>query len=98
MKSNKGNLIPIIISILLIIFFLFSINKVNEKSSAESHLILIDAINKAVVQCYAIEGYFPPDIEYLEENYGLIINHDKYIVSYNVFASNIMPNIDVFIR
>lgn len=98
MKNNKGNLISVVLSILLIIFLLVGTNKIHEKSSEESYLILKDAINRTAVQCYAIEGYFPPNIKYLEENYGLIINHDKYIVSYNVFASNIMPSIDVFVR
>ena len=28
------------------------------------------AIARASVQCYAIEGRYPPSIEYLEEHYG----------------------------
>ena len=32
---------------------------------------------------------------YLEENYGVQIDHDKYNVFYDGFASNIMPDITV---
>lgn len=67
-----------------------------KKSDAESFKILSDAIIRSAVQCYAIEGFYPPNIEYLEENYGLLVDHDKYFISYSVFASNIIPEVDLF--
>ena len=51
------------------------------------------AITKATVQCYAVEGAYPASLKYLERNYGLILDHEKYIIQYDVFASNIMPTI-----
>ena len=36
-------------------------------------------------------------MEYLEENYGVQIDHDKYNVFYDGFASNIMPEITVIL-
>lgn len=98
LKRNKNHLISILISLLLIVYLLFGVNEVREISAEESYFLLKDAINRTAVQCYAIEGYFPPNIEYLEENYGLVIDYDKYIVSYNVFASNIMPDVEIFIK
>lgn len=53
------------------------------------------AIARASVQCYAIEGRYPPSVDYLEENYGVSINRKKYNVFYNGFASNVMPEITV---
>ena len=53
------------------------------------------AIARASVQCYAIEGRYPPSVEYLEENYGVQIDRRKYNVFYNGFASNVMPEITV---
>lgn len=58
--------------------------------------LLRQSARKAVVQCYTIEGEYPSNIEYLEKNYGLEYNHEKYFIDYDVFASNVMPNIDVF--
>ena len=43
----------------------------------------------------AIEGRYPPSVEYLEENYGILIDRDKYDVFYSGFASNFMPDITV---
>ncbi|MGI6620978.1 MAG: hypothetical protein ACOX35_05970 [Bacillota bacterium] len=63
-----------------------------EKSEVES---IKRAIERAAVQCYALEGHYPPDLEYLEENYGIRINRAKYHCEYFVFASNVRPHINV---
>lgn len=56
---------------------------------------LEQSVRQAAVQCYAIEGSYPPSLSYLEQNYGLQINHARYYVSYSAFASNRMPDITV---
>lgn len=53
------------------------------------------AVTRASVQCYAIEGRYPPSVEYLEENYGIQIDRKKYNVFYDGFASNVMPEIKI---
>jgi hypothetical protein len=83
---------------MLIVYFYMAVDNAHKKSDEEGHRILSDAIIRSAVQCYAIEGFYPPDIEYLENNYGLLVDHDKYFVSYRVFASNIIPEVDVFIK
>jgi len=54
------------------------------------------AIQRTLNICYAQEGFYPANIEYLIENYGLIIDDRLYFVSYKIFASNIRPDISVF--
>ena len=34
-------------------------------------------------------------VDYLEENYGILIDRDKYDIFYSGFASNFMPDITV---
>lgn len=62
----------------------------------------IDGIRKnvlsAAVQCYAVEGVFPPDLQYLEDNYGLVVDKDTYIVTYEAFSTNMMPDVSVLVR
>lgn len=58
--------------------------------------LLRQSVRKTIVQCYTIEGEYPSSIEYLEQNYGLEYNSDKYFIDYELFASNVMPNVDVF--
>lgn len=45
------------------------------------------------VQCYASEGSYPPDLQYLVDNYGLILDEERFIYEYDIFASNVMPEI-----
>lgn len=84
--------------VLLISYLYFSAENVQKSKESENLNILSDAIRRSAVQCYSIEGFYPPNIEFLENNYGLVVDHDKYVVSYNVFASNIMPDIDVYLK
>ena len=71
------------------------VGNVSQKSSDEELKMAQDSIRRAVVSCYAIEGRYPDTYEYLKENYGLTVDEDKYIVHYEIFASNIMPEITV---
>lgn len=98
MKKNKFKILSVVVIILFIIYLYFAVDSAQKGNDLEKYNILSDAIIRSAVQCYAIEGFYPPDIEYLENNYGLVVNHNKYVVSYNVFASNIMPDVEVFIK
>lgn len=66
-----------------------------DKAETEGANTLRQAIRRASVQCYAIEGRYPPSVEYLEEQYGIQIDRERYHVFYDGFASNIMPEITV---
>ncbi len=64
----------------------------------ESIAALREAVERSARQCYVVEGFYPPSLDYLEENYGLQINTDEFRVYYDVFASNIAPSIQVLSR
>lgn len=61
----------------------------------EKQLTLEDALYRASIQCYAIEGRYPPSISYLEEHYGIIIDHKQFQVFYDSWTDHIMPDITV---
>lgn len=73
-------------------------NRAAEDVEAGRSLAVKDAVERAARQCYAVEGVYPRTLGYLEEHYGLMINHDRYIVSYDCCASNRMPYIMVLRR
>jgi hypothetical protein len=56
---------------------------------------LSDAVRRSAVQCFALEGRFPDSIKYLEDNYGLLIDHDRYYVYYEYVGSNLIPQVRV---
>lgn len=50
------------------------------------------------VQCYATMGSYPPNLEYLERHFNLILKRDKYHYFYDSFASNIRPDVIVTLK
>ncbi|MBW7572937.1 hypothetical protein [Caproiciproducens faecalis] len=64
-------------------------------NSAEKLRVTRAAVQKAIISCYAVEGFYPPDIQYLEDHYGIEIDHSKYVVQYETAGSNIMPSVQV---
>ncbi len=63
--------------------------------SSESASAIEEAVQRAALQCYAVEGIYPPDLEYLQDNYGLSVNTEDFIVVYEAFASNLPPTVMV---
>ena len=56
------------------------------------------AVRQAVVSCYALEGAYPATYEDLKARSGIAVDEEKYAVFYEIFASNIMPEITVVER
>lgn len=65
--------------------------------AAETELVRT-AVRSAALTCYAVEGAYPPDVDYLVEHYGLRYNSERFIVAYDAFASNVVPEIRVLER
>lgn len=75
--------------------FLLATDWFAQAADVEKTKIQEEAIHKACITCYAVEGIYPPTVEYLEEHYGVQIDREKYAVYYEAFASNIMPEITI---
>lgn len=87
-------LLPLLVIAALLIF-LTSLSNLEQGRSAEGKRQLEDALRQASVACYAVEGIYPPDLDYLREHYGIQIDETRYTVVYDIFASNLMPDITV---
>ena len=71
------------------------VGQIGRDMDAQAAEALKQSVVQAAVQCYAVEGAYPESVDYLEQNYGLYINHKRYVVSYSAFASNVMPDVRV---
>ncbi|MBQ9120148.1 MAG: hypothetical protein IJY09_08885 [Lachnospiraceae bacterium] len=94
----RSVLIPILIFGVLIGVLLVGTEHFVKVNKEQGVALTEQAIRKAVLTCYAVEGMYPSTLEYLEEHYQLEIDEAKYYISYDCFASNIMPEIYVFER
>jgi hypothetical protein len=94
----KNYLFSLVTFLVVLGIFIYGLGLLSQKSIAEGAETLERALVRSSVQCYAIEGRYPPSVQYLEDHYGIQIDSDKYVVFYEGFASNLMPDITVAVR
>lgn len=80
------------------LFMVKGIYTVDDATLSEQASSLENAIRRSVVQCYVVEGTYPPDLDYLIEHYGITYDADKYYVDYTSIGSNLMPDITIIPR
>ena len=51
--------------------FLLALGRLENRTNSEGVRQLDTALRRAAVSCYAQEGFYPPDVDYLVENYGI---------------------------
>lgn len=78
-----------------LMFLTLSSRSMERTAQSEQTELLTEAVNQAVVNCYAMEGRYPESIQYLIENYGIQVDFSKYAVSYEIFAENIKPQVKI---
>ncbi|MCI8360052.1 MAG: hypothetical protein HFE86_01785 [Clostridiales bacterium] len=71
----------------------YGLGCVSRTSEQEQKATLERAIQKSLTSCYAVEGAYPASLAYLEEHYGLMIDHEKYEVDYQTIGTNIRPSV-----
>lgn len=82
--------------VLLLVLVFTGIVRFNQSVETERLASVKSSVEQAVIHCYALEGSYPPNLEYLQQNYGLILDKNRYVYDYRVFASNIAPEIFIF--
>ena len=90
-------LLPVLVAAVALLF-LTGLSNLDRDRSEEGRQQLEEALRRAAVACYAAEGIYPPDLAYLEKHYGIQVDEKRYAVFYEVFASNLMPDITVLER
>ncbi|WP_444642748.1 hypothetical protein ACRQU7_00115 [Caproiciproducens sp. R1] len=93
--AYRDLLLSVLIFCALLYLFWSGLSSALRANSEEKLRVTRAAVQKAIVNCYAVEGFYPPDIQYLENHYGIEIDHGKYVVQYETAGSNIMPSVRV---
>ncbi len=84
--------------VVIFLLFLGCVHYVNRETGTEEMRYIEQAIERAVIQCYAIEGSYPQNLAYIEENYGLVYDKERFFVDYRTIGSNLRPEIVVLER
>jgi hypothetical protein len=81
--------------IVLSIYLIPLIGDTVDKNTDMTQNTMKQAIDRALVQCYAIEGSYPSSLDYLSENYGIYIQDERFYYYYEYIGSNIRPIVQV---
>ena len=88
-------LLPVLIFCIMLLLLLGGLSSVSSAASRQEAERLRGSVLQSAVQCYALEGFYPEDLEYLKEHYGLSYDSGKYVISYEAVGSNLMPDVSV---
>ena len=82
-----------LVLLILLAAALLIVGKPGRDLGDESAAAIREAIRRSALQCYAVEGVYPPNLQYLQDNYGLEVNTEDFYVTYDAFASNLPPTV-----
>lgn len=87
-----------LILILLGLCFWMAVSRLGRGYRTEGRQQLETWLHRTAVSCYALEGFYPPNLDYMKEHYGFDYDEQTYIIHYEAIASNLMPDITVMER
>ncbi len=90
----RGLFLPVLFAAVLV-YFIAAADQMSGGQQEETLRQIEEILRQSCVACYASEGVYPPNLEYLKEHYGLQIDETRYAVFYVAFAENLMPEIAV---
>ena len=91
-SSRRGAAAAVVLSLVVFLALFSWIYEGMTASGREAQREALEqALDHAVTSCYALEGMYPPDLEYMKEHYGLVYDEDLFYVDYQPVAANIRP-------
>lgn len=97
-KSKIFMAASILFFVLLLSCFLIGLQSISQSSTEKQKQSLETALHRDIIHCYAVEGTYPPSLEYIKTHYGLTYNEDLFFVDYQPIASNLMPDYTIIER
>ena len=94
-RRRRMALVALAVAAALLVFVLAQLRAGAREQGA---LATRDSILRTARQCCAAEGSYPSSLEYLENHYGLTVNRDEYVITYESYADNIAPSVVVVPR
>ncbi len=80
----------------VVIFMVFlAVDSAQKSRVSENARIIENGVRNAAIECYAAEGFYPDDIQYLVEKYNLYTDSEHFLIHYSPISANIMPDIKV---
>lgn len=97
-RFYRNTILSVLLFFLVIGAFSYGITQVADRTQERALETLENALDRGITRCYSLEGRYPDSLEYLEQNYGLVYDKERFLVMYQPVASNIRPVVQVIDR
>ena len=94
-RRRRMRVIYAILAVLIVSNLIFAATVSRSIARDQATASVRQAVVAAAVQCCAIEGSYPAQLSHLESEYGLVINHNDYVVQYEWLGDNVPPSVVV---
>ena len=92
---GKSLLISIAVFAVLLGVLIYGLQAVSARTVSEQETSLENALQRAITQCYAVEGAYPESLDYIKEHYGITYDEDTFFVDYKASGANILPDVTI---
>ncbi len=98
LKNALVYIVPCVLFAAVIVWLAVSLSNTSDSAKRRERDAVKTTLENGITMCYAIEGAYPPSLDYLSENYGVTYDTSRYIVHYDIFANNVRPTVNVIER
>lgn len=96
-SAERSVVVSVLVFLAVLVVFLYATGETTKQTLQEQQKNLEVAVEQSLLQCYVTEGRYPEDFSYLQENYGLVYDEERFRVDYRVYGTNMRPEIEVLI-
>lgn len=97
-KKSLTTYLPILFLVLVLGIFIVFSDSFSQSNRMHEKEILQAALNRSITQCYALEGSYPHNLDYLKEHYGLTYNEAHFFIDYQYIGGNLRPDVTIIER
>ncbi len=94
-KKNLTILWSVLLTCSALLLFSLLSGHLKAVNKSEQKQLLETAVTRCITECYALEGAYPPDIDYLIHHYGLTYDSSQYFIDYQYIGSNLRPDVTI---
>lgn len=94
-KPSFMSVLPVFLVIAALLFFIIGSGSLSTSRSDQEYTIVRNALDRSITQCYALEGAYPPDLDYLHDNYGFTYDTTHFYIDYHYIGGNLRPDVTI---
>lgn len=97
-RRRRLRIIYVLLALIICFNLVLAVLMSQSVARTQGAATLRESIIESAVQCCAVEGSYPSSLSHLEEDYGLVVNHNDYVVIYEYLGDNVPPSVVVRAR